>query len=118
MRTCWCADCGEPIDWEERHTCRPRLNEWGEWHTPTPKPVELRTVANQPDPAVVSKLEALLVRARTGEVRAVALASVNADGSVGTAWGGDRWSALLGCVYNLLCRLREEGKDGPYRRGR
>ena len=75
-----------------------------------PAPVELRAVANEPDAEVVKQIESLLARAKSGEVRAVALANVNADGSCGTAWAGDRWAALLGISFEMLCRLREEGK--------
>lgn len=79
-----------------------------------PKPVNLHAVATEPDPDVIDKLESLLARARTGEVRAVAIATVNNDSSCGTSWGGDRWAALLGCVFDLACRLREDGKP-PHR---
>jgi hypothetical protein len=99
MRTSQCADCGAPFPYGEWHVCSRPI-----------KPVELRAVANEPDPDVVAAIESLLIRAKSGEVRAVGLSNVNTDGSVGTAWAGDRWATLLGCTFELLCRLREEGK--------
>lgn len=81
---------------------------------PTPdedeEPVRLHALAHAKDPDVIEKLEDLLARARSGELQAIAVAAITSDGGASTVWAGDRWAALLGCTFDLLCRLREEGK--------
>lgn len=74
------------------------------------EPIKLHALASTQNPYVVERLEDLLARARSGELQAIAVAAVSSDGSVGSSWVGERWAALLGCTFDLLCRLREEGK--------
>lgn len=74
------------------------------------EPVKLHALTPTQNPDVVEKLEDLLARARSGELQAIAVAGITSDGGASTVWAGDRWAALLGCTFDLLCRLREEGK--------
>lgn len=74
------------------------------------EPVKLHALAPTQNPDVVERLEDLLARARSGELQAIAVAGITSDGGASTVWAGDRWAALLGCTFDLLCRLREEGK--------
>lgn len=74
------------------------------------EPVRLHALAPVKNPDVIAKLEDLLARARSGELQAIAVAGITSDGGAATVWAGDRWVALLGCAFDLLCRLREEGK--------
>lgn len=74
------------------------------------EPVRLHALAPVKNPDVIEKLEDLLARARSGELQAIAVAGITSDGGAGTAWAGDRWAALLGCTFDLLCLLRERGK--------
>ena len=77
-------------------------------------PVKLRALTPEPAADVINVLESALARARTGELQAVAIAGITADSGATTVWAGDRWAALLGCAFDLTCRLRDEGKP-PHR---
>jgi hypothetical protein len=77
-------------------------------------PVKLRALTPEPAADVINVLESALARARTGELQAVAIAGITADGAATTVWAGDRWVALLGCAFDLTCRLQSEGKP-PHR---
>lgn len=79
-------------------------------HEEVEEPVKLHALAPAKNPDVIEKLEDLLARARSGELQAIAVAGITSDGGASTVWAGDRWAALLGCTFDLLCRLREEGK--------
>lgn len=74
------------------------------------EPIKLHALAPVKNHDVIEKVEELLARARSGELQAIAVAAVSSDGSVGSMWVGERWASLLGCTFDLLCRLREEGK--------
>lgn len=63
------------------------------------------TLADQPpaapDPDVIGLLEAALVRARAGELRAVGIATTSANGVIATSFapGGDRWALHAAASY-------------------
>lgn len=102
MSTECCSVCGKVFNPYGGHVCnsdgyRPQLG-------------RLHALAPAKNPDVVERLEDLLARARSGELQAVAVAGITSDGGASTVWAGDRWAALLGCTFDLLCRLREEGK--------
>lgn len=102
MRTEWCSVCGQVFEPDSSHVC----NSAGY----RSQPVKLHALAPAKNHDVIEKLEDLLARARSGELQAVAVAGITSDGGASTVWAGDRWAALLGCTFDLLCRLREEGK--------
>lgn len=60
---------------------------------------------------MVRRVRYLLHQIDQGEVRALGICTVNADGDVDTAHvTGNRWPALMGAAYELLCRLRDLGQ--------
>lgn len=74
--------------------------------------VQLRegtALPGQPDEALVALLERLLEDARSGDLRAIAYATVRAGGAVGTGWDGGRGTrdplstaiSILGVRYPL-----------------
>lgn len=61
---------------------------------------EPSSAAGNPD--LVSQLEELLERARSGQITAMGMAYVNADGSVATRWsGGDQAVPMMAAVSML-----------------
>lgn len=61
---------------------------------------EPASIAGNPD--LVEQLEELLGRARSGSITAMAMAFVNADGSVSTRWsGGDQTIPMVAAISML-----------------
>lgn len=59
-------------------------------------------------PQTVALLEELLEKARTGEVKSVAMAYIDGAGDVSTRWAHNKeWWALQGAVAQLLHRMCE-----------
>lgn len=70
---------------------------------------ELKPRPLQVHESVVVRLEEVLERAREGKVVSVAIATLNADGSVGSAWSEtDDFGKLLGSVCRLEHRINTE----------
>lgn len=68
--------------------------------------VELKTRPAAVNESVVARLEEVLAEARAGKVVGVAIASLHADGSIGSAWSEvDSFSGLLGSVARLQYRI-------------
>lgn len=54
------------------------------------------------NPDLVSQLEELLERARSGQITAMGMAYVNADGTIATRWsGGDQAVPMMAAVSML-----------------
>ena len=72
-------------------------------------PIPLRAVEHVPDPAIVERLRELLMMAESGEVIAVAIATVNVARETATAYVvGDSWAPLVASVATLQHRLMRE----------
>lgn len=68
--------------------------------------VELKPRPLQVQESVVARLEEVLADAREGKAVAVAIATINADGSIGSAWSEtDDFGKLLGSVCRLEHRI-------------
>jgi hypothetical protein len=62
-----------------------------------------RTVDDGPDAEVIERIEALLERARAGEIAGIAYAVVQPGGMMGTGWcGGNGTRDRLGFALNIL----------------
>ena len=67
------------------------------------------TSALEPVPEVVQQLEDLLARAKTGEIREVAIAAVTDQKSITTAWHHENdYFRLVGAVSWLSRRLTDD----------
>lgn len=61
------------------------------------------TLPGEPDEGIIATLEALLVDARSGDLRAFAYATVRQNNAVGTGWDGTAGTRYtLGAVIGML----------------
>lgn len=61
------------------------------------------TLDYEPDPHIIAELERLLARAKDGDLRAIAYATCNANGSTGSGWEGVAGTRLpLGAAVAML----------------
>lgn len=75
-------------------------------------PFNRSPVPVDPDQGVIDTLESLLERARKGEIAAIAYATLEPNGTVGTAWTGDGSSNLmLDAVSGLQVRYARSWLD-------
>lgn len=66
-----------------------------------------------PDQRVVEEIEALLERARRGEISALAYATIDRSDTVGTAWvGGRRVNGLSAGIAQIFYRFHAMLMDG------
>ena len=65
----------------------------------------------EPSPAVVKSLEEALALAKSGELVAVGLAVVYADGATATMWAGGKTPMLLGALSHLAWRMNRAWDD-------
>jgi hypothetical protein len=68
--------------------------------------VEIKTRPAEVVASVIARLEEVLAEAREGKIVAVAIAGVNLDGSISSAWSEtDDFGKLLGSVARLEHRI-------------
>jgi hypothetical protein len=68
--------------------------------------VELKTRPVLVNESVVARLEEVLAEARAGKIASVAIAGVESDGSIVSAWSEtDDFGKLLGAVARLQFRI-------------
>ncbi len=61
-----------------------------------------------PDPSIIEKLELILAKARSGELKALAICTVNADRAIGTSYratDGTDIFALMGALDIVKSRI-------------
>lgn len=67
------------------------------------------TIPNEPNPNVVEKLEMLLKLAQSGEIRSLAFAYLNSEGTATTGWNHEaNYFGMCGAVGYLMHRLNSE----------
>lgn len=68
--------------------------------------VELKTRPKEIVESVIARLEEALERAREGEIVALAIATIEKDGSTGCSWSEtDDFGRLLGSIARLQYRI-------------
>jgi hypothetical protein len=61
-------------------------------------------LATEPNEGIIEDIQELLVRAKRGEIRAIAWTRMNMAGDISTGWNGDAGTRNgLGFAVNVLC---------------